>query len=166
MSYLQNYPTIVYGTDVLTDITRKVTIQPEIRKNAALWTEYSVMDGEDLTDVSYNFYGTPNFTDIIMLMNDIIDPFYGWVMGNDIFKEFTNDKYGLDLPKPHHHEKDGIVVSANSYGAVSVSNYDYEFLLNEKKRRIRILNPEYLDLIVAERDVKIRQDLRDKQPWQ
>lgn len=166
MSYLQNYPTILYGSDVLTDLTRKVIIQPEIRENAALWTSYTVQDGEDLTDVSYNFYGSPNYTDIIMLMNDIIDPFYGWVLSNELFLDYINDKYGLDVHKPHHYEKDGIVVNSTTYGAVSVSNYDFEFKINESKRHVRILNPEYLDLIVKERNVKINQDLRDKQSWQ
>jgi hypothetical protein len=166
MSYLNNYPVITYGTDILTDITRKVVIHQQIRDNASIWTEYKVNDGEDLTDVSYNFYGSTEYTDMIMLMNDIIDPFFGWVLDNETFNAYLIDVYGLKVNDVHHYEKDGIVVHNAVTGAQPISNYDYEFLINEKKRRIRILNPEYLDLIINERNVKIRQELRDKQAWQ
>lgn len=163
--YLKDFPTITYGGRQLTDITRKVIINDQIRQNGSLWRSYTVRDGEYPEDVSYNFYGSADHVNIIMLMNDIIDPFYGWVLPIDIFEEYIKGKYGKTLHDVHHHEKDGIVVNAKVNGAVPVTNYDYEFHINEGKRHIRILNPEYLERILDEMKIKVHQDTRDGQIW-
>lgn len=163
--YLKLFPTITYGNRQLTDITRKVIINDEIRQNASLWRPYTVIDGEYPEDVAYNFYGSAVHVNIVMLMNDIIDPFYGWVLPIDVFDEYVKGKYGSKLNDVHHHEKDGMIVNHDVNGAVPISNLDYEFRINESKRHIRILNPEYLERLLDEMKIKIHQDTRDGQIW-
>lgn len=62
----------------------------------------------------------------------------------------------------HHYElSNNIVVTQTVYNSSSdsgkreVTNYDYEVDLQESKRRLRILKPEYASLIVSEFDKKI-----------
>lgn len=163
MSYLAKFPTIEYKGHTLTDITRKVIIHDEIKNNASLWVTYPVKDGELPEDIAFNFYGSAEYVDIILLMNDIIDPFYGWVLPIDTLDEVVKDRYGNALTATHHYEKDGIVVHHTTQGATPVSNYDHEFRENEKKRRIRILKPEYLNKVIDEMDIKLHQKRRDSE---
>ena len=62
----------------------------------------------------------------------------------------------------HHYElSNSVIVTQATYNSSSdsgkkvVTNYDYENTLQENKRRLRILKPEYASLIVSEFDKKI-----------
>lgn len=165
MSYFGIFPTIKYNDKLVTDITRKVVIQDEIKENAALWQMYSVKDGEYPEDVAYNFYGSSTYVNLILLMNDIIDPFYGWVLDISTFNEYIRSKY-KNIHAVHHYEANELIVHESAIGAKPISNYDHEFKLNEKKRLIRILKPEYVPIVIEEMETKLHQQRRDKAKWQ
>lgn len=61
------------------------------------------------------------------------------------------------LGKTHHYEDgDGNQVYAAGALTTSISNYTYEERLNEEKRRIRILKPDFISSIEQELETKIR----------
>ena len=77
------------------------------------------------------------------------------------FETYINDKYS-DVNGIHHYEvaqssgvtssfDDSHKIQVNSRsGATSVTNYDYESRLQAKKSRIKLIRPEFLELISEE----------------
>lgn len=157
---LENYPLIQYGGVNMVDITRRIVIHEEIKDQDTLFRSYIVKDGELPEDIAFNFYGKSEYNMIVLLVNNIIDPFYGWVLSSVEFEEFVRDKYGVDKVRDiHHHELNGEIVHSTVVGATPVSNYDYEFKLNEKKRRIKILKPVYISAFLDEYNKAINAEI-------
>jgi hypothetical protein len=99
-----------------------------------------------------------------MMMNDMIDPFYDWPLSETDLRKYIISVYGVEnIYNTHHYlsEEDGNLYSLPAgyevsadypYNKIEVNNYDYESDLNEAKRNIRLLKPEYIDQIKAERE--------------
>jgi len=98
-------------------------------------------------------------------MNNIVNKYYDWPMGEVEFQNFVADKYS-NPDGIHHYEitqssgkqtGDGpddyshkIEVNSDTAGAQSVSNIEYERRLQDKKRKIRLLQPAFLDAFLEE----------------
>ena len=50
----------------------------------------------------------------------------------------------------HYQLPDGTVVDATHPLGIGITNYEYEFQENEKKRRIKLINPGLIDQVVKE----------------
>jgi hypothetical protein len=119
--------------------------------------------GEDTPEsVSEQYYGDQQYYWIILLFNDVKDRFYDWPLTAGQFEKYVQDKYS-DVNAIHHYEvaqssgstssfddSHKIQVNSTVSGATSVSNYDYEQKLQDKKSRIKLIKPEFLELITEE----------------
>lgn len=145
MTYFSQFPKILYTTDgksaqLITDFLRRVSTTPYADTNAVIYTEYLIEDGQTPDTVADMIYGDSNLYWIILLTNNIIDPRYDWCMSQYQLMEYTKAKYS-NPDAVHHYEKDGLVVDKSPV-AFPVSNFQYEDMVNESKRSIRILLPE------------------------
>jgi len=117
-----------------------------------------VKDGETPELLAHDFYGDANRHWIILLANDIIDPFYDWVLQDIHLSKYVTKKYGTgNETDPHHYIKDGLIVSSTTPGATLITNYEYEVSLNEEKRSIKIVRPIYIEKIESEFETTIIQ---------
>lgn len=137
-------PTITYNNQLMADITKRLRICPGVKTNAATYDWYTVKDGEKIEDVAHRYYGSPTYHVVIILMNDIVDPFYDWPMSQTELNKYVTMKYPDGPDAVHHWELDGQTVDPNTPGAVALSNYQYEERLNEQKRQIKLLRKEHL----------------------
>jgi len=146
------FPTIVYDGRILTDISRRLSIHKYLKDNIAIFETHIINEGQKIEDIALKYYSDPKYHILIMIMNDIIDPFYDWVLSSKELLAYVDEKYVNDGGRfgVHHYELDGNVVDEFTVGAASVSNLNYEELVNEAKRKIKILRPEYTDLIKQE----------------
>ena len=66
--------------------------------------------------------------------------------------KFVTKKYGAaNINAIHHYEdSDGYQVDSTASGAVSITNFVHEETVNDAKRTIRIMQPQYVDLVVDE----------------
>jgi hypothetical protein len=107
------------------------------------------MEGETPEHISEKMYGTPYYYWIIMLANERYDYIKDFPLTYYQLERYISDKYGDQLYATHHYESDqGFVVNSDYIGAVSITNYRYEELLNESKRRIKIIPKNMIDLIL------------------
>tara|TARA_B110000967_G_C18850509_1_gene544355 strand:+ start:812 stop:1582 length:771 start_codon:yes stop_codon:yes gene_type:complete len=82
MSYFKHFPkTIINGVEAL-DITRKASLNKLIKDSALSYMSYTVADGERPEDVAYYYYDDPQLVWIVLLSNDIIDPYSSWPKSN------------------------------------------------------------------------------------
>ena len=167
-SYFKYFPKIYYDAvgkgdyKLVTNLLRRVQIKEGLSETAALFDLYDV-GGEDTPEsVSEQYYGDQKYYWIILLFNNIKDRFYDWPLPQAQFEQYVNDKY--NAPNGIHHYEvaqssgstssfdDSHMIEVNSTvsGATSVSNYEYELRIQNKKARIKLIKPEFLELITQE----------------
>lgn len=135
------------------DILRSFKFVEKVKSNTAYYAREVVRDGETIEDVAYRIYGDPLYHIVIILMNDIVDPYYDWILSEQELMDYVKRKYGAEnVYAIHHYETtesselgEGEIVESDAPFSVSISNFQYEDILNEEKREILILKPQYLD---------------------
>ncbi len=169
--YFETFPKLLYDIDntknfkLVTDIFRRIKVREQLKTNAALFSKYSVPSGEQPETTSYKHFGTTDYFWIILLLNDITDRYYGWPLSDQDFEKYVNDKY-TNPGAVHHYEitqssgpttgngpddySHKIEVNSDASGAQSVSNREYEQRLQDKKRKIKLLNEQYLTSFIEE----------------
>jgi hypothetical protein len=176
-SYFQ--PFLQYNDVIVTDITKRARIRETIRNNTYVFLPYTVQGNDRPEDVSYLYYENVQYTWIIYLANDIIDPYHQWVMDDITFDNYLIKKYQEESGKVgrqviewtqnetitsnikyvENRENPDIKISAytflNDSTIVSsqwkpVRYFEYEEITNNNKRHIQLVNRSYLDTFVTE----------------
>lgn len=171
MFYFEQFPKIPYdisGTNDLKltpDIFRRVKARSKILNNVVLLDDYDVQEGDSPEAVAFKAYGDAKYFFVVCLVNNIVNRFYDWPLDEYNFQQFVADKY--DNPEAiHHYEKTQssgkqagsgpadydhkIEVNSDEAGAEAVSNIQYERREQDKKRTIKMLDPQYLNTFVTE----------------
>jgi len=156
--YFENFPKILYEIDVnkvptaihMTDITRNIRFRRDVLSNITVFDEYDLLDGETPEHVAEKIYGNPHYHWIVMLSNDRYDYINDFPLTQIILEKYIIDKYGIEHIHSIHHYIDaaGFIVSSDTSGATSVSNTQYEDMVNESKRRIKIIPKGMIDMIL------------------
>ena len=155
--YFENFPKIAYDFNIgdttkviaVTDITENVRFRKEILSNIALYDEYDIIDGETPEIIAEKFYGSAQYHWIVMLANDIYDYRADFPLTQLQLERYVSDKYGDAADDIHHYENaDGFIVNSTADDAVSVSNRQYEEVVNESKRRIKIISKDLISLVL------------------
>jgi len=171
--YFNKIPHILYdskGQEDYKDVTnllRRVSLRTKVRTNVLFFDTYDVKEGETPEIIAHKLYGDPELHWIILMINDITDRYHQWPMSTPQFLAFINDKYD-NVDDVHHYEipqssgdtKTKIEVYQNSalytgdsdfYASASiVTNFEYEENQQDEKRKIRLLDPSYIDQFVTE----------------
>ncbi len=172
MSYFEMFPSIYYSAKgdgkytVMKDLMSRVKLISKVKENILGFDYYDVKDGETPEMIAHKYYGDVNLHWIILVTNDIIDYYEDWPMSVQRFEEFVKEKY--DNPQGIHHyeitQTSGdttvtidVGMNTTDYSGTAISNYQYEDKLQEKKRQIRLITPEYVDQFVKEFERKMNE---------
>ena len=170
--YFDQFPLINYNlsgvngnTIQVTDIFRRVKARSKLANNVTLFDKFDVEEGESPETVAYKAYGSADYFWVITLVNNIVNRYYDWPLPEFAFQQYVADKYS-NPDGIHHYEitqssgkqtGDGpadyshlIEVNSDYPGAQSVSNTEYERRLQDKKRQIKLLQPNYLNNFIDE----------------
>ena len=171
--YFANFPIIVYDSvgngdfKIVTNLLKRVALRTKVRTNTLLFDTYDVKEGESPEIIAHKLYGNIELHWIVLLVNDITDRYHQWPMNSPQFLDYVNDKYD-NVDNVHHYEiaqssgdtKTKIEVYNNSalytgdsdfYASASiVTNFEYEENEQDKKRKIRLLDPRYVEQFVGE----------------
>lgn len=156
--YFQNFPSIYYEYDiggqrivkVVKDITINVRVQKQLLENISLYDEYDIKDGETPEIISARIYGSPLYHWVILMINQRYDYINEWPLNTNTLLAYVAAQYD-DPNDIHHYEtEDGFIVSSDYPGAIAVTNFQYEDFQNEKKRRIKLISPDYLGVIMSQ----------------
>ena len=164
--YFANFPLIPYDSvgngefKLVTNLLKRVAVRTKVRTNILLFDTYDVKEGETPESIAYKLYGDTEYHWIVMLMNDITDRFHGWPMSTPQFLSFVNEKYS-DPNGTHHYEISQTsgdsttkievgTVNTDYPTATAVTNYEYEEADQDKKRQIRLLDPQYVTTFAEE----------------
>ena len=164
--YFANFPLIPYDSvgngnfKLVTNLLKRVAIRAKVRTNTALYDTYDVREGETPEILAHKLYKDAELHWVILLVNDITDRYHQWPQNQNQFLAYINDKYS-NVDATHHYEISQVsgdttikidigTDNTEHSGASVVTNYEYEEDLQDKKRKIRLLDPAYLGPFVNE----------------
>ena len=154
--YFDRFPTTYYTLDdqktvqIVRNIFLRIVINDTIKSNLSLIDEYDIVDGDTPEIVAHKFYRNSQYHWLILHMNDILDPRYDWPLSSNNLVKYCEGKY-TNIYATHHYENaNGDWVNSNYPSATAISNYTYEDRLNESKRRIKVLKPQYVESVLRE----------------
>ena len=156
---------------LVTDLMTRVKVREKILNEAMLYDTYDVPNGEKPEDTAFKHFGSAQYHWVILLTNDITDRYYGWPLTDQDFETYITQKY--DNPDAIHHyeitQSSGpqtgngpadysykIEVNSTEPGAQSVSNREYEQRLQDEKRQIKLLDPNFLITFLDEFEKLVR----------
>ncbi len=130
------------------------------------YQKYLIRDGDRPDTLADQFYDDSELHWLIMYANglSISNPWYDWPMMQGTLSKFVTKKYGVGNEYLTHHYEDtneymvdyqdqtGAVaeLSTATPSATIVTNFLYEERLNDSKRTIRIMQRQYIDLVIEE----------------
>jgi len=137
--YFQKFPLTFYSldgnktVDVVKNIFLRTVFTEELKNNYSLYDEYDIIDGETPEILAHKVYGNSNLHWIILLLNDILDPRYEWILSQENLIEHVKSKYGAQgLNAIHHYENSSglqvngnVTINASSFGNTVVGNVIY-----------------------------------------
>lgn len=163
MAYFKKFPKIYYqlkenNTDVLkvlSDITTNVRVKKSVLSGITLWQYYDMKDGETPEIIAEKFYGNAELHWVIMLVNDRYDVYNDYPLTATNLEALIASKY-TNPNATKHYVKDGLVVDSSTVGSVPVSYKDWEIAENEKKRRIKMVEPNLIFGVLEQFDRLIK----------
>lgn len=167
MSYFSNFPDILYPFTLngkitlirVKDIALNVRVRKEIISNITLYDTYDIEDGETPENIAEKLYGDANLHWVIMLANDRYDFYNDFPLSSDALSAYIENKYGqgnegdqhVIFGEPHFVDLDGNITDGPESEIVKpVTNFQYEFDVNESKRRIKVLSPRVVANVITE----------------
>lgn len=170
--YFENYKKINYTADSYTKSVTNIltTVLPvhSYIENVYIFENYTLNQGERPEDVSYKLYDNAGYYWTLLVINNIVDPFFDWYMSDGEVEELTKKEYG-DVYATHHIE----VIETQNYinprlekeilnGETPlpeemryVTNLEYESRANEEKKVIRVISPNFITRFVEEYEGEI-----------
>jgi len=162
--YFANFPIIAYDSvgngefKVVTNLLKRVALRSKVKSNTLLFDTYDVKEGETPESIADKLYDDSELHWVILLTNDITDRYHQWPMSSSQFLAFINDKYS-DVDATHHYEIaqtsgdttikiDVGTVNTDYPAATLITNFEYEEKVQDEVRKIRLLDPIYIEPFV------------------
>ena len=166
--YFKSFPVIPYDSkgdlqfkDV-TNLLRRVGMRTKLKTNTFLYDTYNVKEGETPEMIAHKLYGDSELHWIVLLVNEITDRYHQWPMSGMQFLDYINDKYS-NPDGIHHYETTQTSgdtkikievendVDEDAYtGLTPITNREYEENEQDKKRKIRLVDPNFVGQFVDE----------------
>ncbi len=164
--YFSSFPVMPYDSigdyefKTVTNILRRVALRSKVKTNVLVFDTYQVKEGETPEMVAAKLYNDPELHWVVLLMNDVTDRYHQWPLTENQFIAHINDKYD-NVDATHHYEisqtsgdttiKIDIGTDNSDHsGATAITNYEYELARQDEMRKIRLLDPAYLDTFIEE----------------
>ena len=142
-------------------------LRQKVKVNTMFFDTYDVKNGETPESIAFKLYDNAELHWVVMLVNNITDRFHDWPMTEAQFLNFINDKYS-NPDAVHHYEieqesgdtsiKINIGTDNTDYPtATLITNYEHEQEVQDNKRKIRLLDPSFVDDFVDEFKLLIKE---------
>lgn len=151
------------------NIFRRIKLREDFQNVVTLFNKYVIPDGIRPDNIAESLYGKSDYDWVVLISAGIINVRDEWPLSNRDIYFFAEKKYGTELNSVRHYETTevfdsnkrlilpkGKIVDYNFTipdpnnpllslnPVVGISNYEYEVNLNDKKRNIYLLKPQYL----------------------
>ena len=154
----------------VTNIMKRISFKPSVIEDISDYYPYRVKDGERPDIIAHQKYGSVAYAYLIMLINDIYDPLFDWPLSAQQFEKYLTNKYGsvsaamaetkyyyqivrAEVARTGTSERVPAVkfiVDETAYDALdsgdrsTQTQYEWEDELNDNKRDIKLINPDFI----------------------
>lgn len=102
MAYFSKFPLVnypirdgnVFRLVVARNLLRRIALSEDMKGTDSAFIEYNIKDGERPEHIAEKIYGDPSFHWIVLLTNDVIDPYHGWYKSSSVMEDFIQKKHG------------------------------------------------------------------------
>jgi hypothetical protein len=159
------------------NLFKRGTLREDIFQDLTYFTKYKVVGDERPDNVAYKIYGNQYLDWVVLLSNNIINYENEWPLSQASFNNYLYSKYitdanlntvryyktnevkdslgrvvvpaGLEVPSNYSvtFYDSGTGRSVTRASVTEVTNYDYEVELDDAKRNIYLLKPDYISII-------------------
>ena len=174
--YFDSFPIIQYGSSDgtvknVTNLLKRIAVRSKLKTNVSFFDTYDVKNGETPEIIADKLYDDPKLHWIIMLLNNVTDRYHDWPMSEQQFNSYLNEKYSnpdgihhyeisqesgdttkkIEVYNPELLTDAGAVSDSTAYSsATTVTNREYEEQQQDQKRKIKLLDPRYIEQFVDE----------------
>lgn len=157
MSYFSRFPFVTrkYGSDKIVgvNLTRRTGILSKYKTDPKYFLVYNIQDGETPEILADRLYDEASYSWIVLMFNDIINVFEQWPLDYQSLMTYIKEKYE-DPYAVHHYESisTSLVVDSDylEYDKLIVTNVEHEIAVNDAKRKIKLLIPDYVSAVVTQ----------------
>ena len=164
---------------IVKNIFRRSKLRTDVDQSLTAFDYYYVEEGQRPDTLAQDLYQNSEFDWVILTTNNITNIRDQWPLDHNDLHDYMLEKYGSEqnIAGIHHYEtkkivdeygrtvmREGLEVDVNftfkyqnytnSIVTVNpvapITNYQYETKLNEEKRKIRTLKPQYLGAFISE----------------
>ena len=176
---------------IVKNIFKRAKLRDDVEQAITAFNYYQIEDGMRPDMVAEKLYNDPELDWVVLTSNNITNIRDQWPLSHNDLYEHMLEKYGSEtnIQGINHYETrqvldeyNRVVVPAGlevdfnftfSYmnfsntivtvnPVVPLTHYEYEVRLNEEKRRIKVLRPEYLNTYISEhREIMEYEDSSD-----
>jgi len=102
--FFKYFPQILYtqsnnssSLDTVTNIMARFAFEEALKNNSAVFYDYDIREGQTPEEIAHKYYGNSEYHWIVLMFNNIIDPYYDWPMESSTLNAYINAKYsGID----------------------------------------------------------------------
>lgn len=140
MKYFESFPGTLYTFDkntinqqVVTDILARSTFLREIANNTSVAYEYNVKETDTAEIIAHKVYGDAYRSWIVLLFNQIINPYYDFPLRSVALDSYIENKYSQTINQAlttiHHYEKE--VTKEAMYNGLLIDKTTETFIIGE-----------------------------------
>ena len=158
MSYFSRFPRINFLNQQIVNLTIGLKLNDLVKDNTFTLLNYDVLEGEKPDSVAHNYYDAADYAWLVLLSNQILDPYFEWPLTTFEFERFIKKKYGsiatAQATTIHcEHNTKNITLSADSLAVSSgasasdytaIDAYTYWDQINDNRQHIKLVNNSYL----------------------
>ena len=99
MLYFTPFPTTQYRIPnstksiSVTDITRRFSLSDFLKNTKVAFDTYHLQDGDRPDTVAYDYYGDVSMDWLVLLVNEIHDPYFQWYLSYEELSAYIMEKY-------------------------------------------------------------------------
>lgn len=103
MAYFSKFPVLQYPVGDspqnlrmvwVRNLLRRVSLSEELQSGTGIFYSYDIKDGERPEHIAERVYGSPDYHWLVLMCNDIINPYHDWYKSEYALQEYVNKKYG------------------------------------------------------------------------
>jgi len=157
------------------NLFKRIKLSDDTFNSPYLFNKYIIEEGERPDTVASKIYGNTSFDWLVILSAGIINQRSEWPLSSQDLYEFAANKYGNDLTAIRYYRTTEVRDSNNRLilpagqtvdqnftipnpdnplatlnPVEGVTNYEHEYILNDAKKEINLIKPQYKLRIVSE----------------
>lgn len=140
--YFSRFPTIQYSNTDCLDLTKRVIFDGNGRQSPYVFYPYTLKEGLRPDHVAEYYYDDPELDWMVLIANQVIDPYYDWYLSDDKFNALMVEKFGSianAMKKVKFYRNNWY----NDYNEISVAEYESIIDKDRKKYYTPVMAPNF-----------------------